>query len=89
LVLTVGANGHIAFDEPGAKFNSKTHIEKLNNNTRIFLMDFFDEKINVPEFAVTAGLKSILKSKKIILIADNPVAAAPLSKLFGNKYSPL
>jgi glucosamine-6-phosphate deaminase len=89
LILTVGPDGYIAFNEPGTKFNTLTHIGELQNNTRTHLMDFFDEKINVPYETVTMGIRSILNAKKIILLAAGPTKAAAISKLFENKYSNL
>lgn len=87
LILSVGPNGYIAFNEPDTKFNTTTHIGKLENNTRTYLMNFFDEKINVPTEIITMGIKSILNVKKIILLADGHTKAAPISKLFEGKYS--
>jgi glucosamine-6-phosphate deaminase len=88
LILSVGPNGYIAFNEPNTKFNSLTHVGKLANDTRTHLMNFFDEKINVPTETVTIGIKSILNAKKIILLGDGRFKAAAIDKLFENKYSP-
>jgi glucosamine-6-phosphate deaminase len=87
LILTVGPNGYIAFNEPGTKFNSSTHIGKLENSTRRHLMVFFDEKINVPNEVMTMGIKSILSARKIILLGSGHSKAAAISKLFEGKYS--
>jgi glucosamine-6-phosphate deaminase len=87
LILSVGPNGYIGFNEPNTKFNSITHIGKLENNTRTHLMIFFDEKINVPTEIITMGIKTILSAKKIILLANGHAKAAAISKLFGGKYT--
>jgi glucosamine-6-phosphate deaminase len=69
-ILGVGTNGHIAFNEPGTPINSLTHIVRIKKSTREANARFFDNNIdNVPTQAVTCGLKSILSSKKIVLIA--------------------
>lgn len=69
-ILGVGVNGHIAFNEPPADLNSETRIVKLTADTRKSNAIYFDNDINnVPMYAVTMGIKSILNSKKIILIA--------------------
>jgi glucosamine-6-phosphate deaminase len=52
-------------------------------------MEYFDEKINVPYKVITMGIKSLLRAKKIIVIATGPAKAAPVSKLFEKKYSSL
>jgi glucosamine-6-phosphate deaminase len=89
LVLLPGSNGYIAFNEPNTKLNAKTHISKLENNTRLSMATIFDEKINVPYYAVTIGIKTILESKKIILMASGNSLSVPVSKLFENQYSPI
>jgi glucosamine-6-phosphate deaminase len=66
-----------------------THFGELENDTRTHLMEYFDEKINVPYRVITMGIKSILKARKIIVIAVGSAKAAPVSKLFEYKYSTL
>jgi glucosamine-6-phosphate deaminase len=69
-LLGVGNNGHIAFNEPGTKIDAMTHVVDLTESSRLANSRFFDNDINnVPKQAVTTGLKEILNSKKIILIA--------------------
>lgn len=69
-VLGIGSDGHIAFNEPGCPFDSLTHEMPLTEQTRKDNARFFDGDINqVPVSAVTMGLASIMRAKKIILIA--------------------
>ena len=69
-VLGIGSDGHIAFNEPGCPFNSETHEMPLTEQTRQDNARFFDGDINqVPTSAVTMGLASIMRSKKILMIA--------------------
>lgn len=68
-LLGIGTNGHIAFNEPGTPFDSMTHVTHLTENTIEDNARFFDSMDMVPKRAVTMGIKSILKAKKIILIA--------------------
>lgn len=68
-LLGIGANGHIAFNEPGTHFDSMTHVAQLTKSTIENNARFFDSMDAVPKRAVTMGIKSILKAKKIILIA--------------------
>ncbi len=86
-ILGLGVNGHIAFNEPGTPITKKTHIVKITESTREANARFFDNKINnVPKTAITMGIKTILKAKKIILIATGKNKALAISKLFENKY---
>lgn len=69
-VLGIGSDGHIAFNEPGTPFDSETHLMKLTEQTRSDNARFFDGDINqVPTESITQGLGSIMRAKKILLIA--------------------
>ena len=68
-ILGVGTDGHIAFNEPGSELNSTTRLVKLSYQTRKDNSRFFNDDIkNVPEFAVTMGLETILNSHRILLL---------------------
>lgn len=68
-VLGIGSNGHIAFNEPGTPFGTKTHYVELDQKTREDNARFFNSIDEVPTHAITMGLANIMKSKQIILIA--------------------
>ena len=69
-VLGIGSDGHIAFNEPGTTFDSETHLMDLTEQTRKDNARFFDGDINqVPKESITQGLGSIMRAKKILLIA--------------------
>ena len=69
-VLGIGSDGHIAFNEPGTPFDSVTHVAELTEQTISDNARFFEgDKSQVPTKAVTMGLASIMRAKKIILIA--------------------
>lgn len=69
-VLGIGSDGHIAFNEPGTPFDSLTHLMDLTEQTRKDNARFFDNDINqVPKRSITMGLASIMRAKKIIVIA--------------------
>ncbi len=70
-VLGIGQNGHIGFNEPGTPFDEPTHIVDLTENTREANARFFDNDINkVPAQAITQGIGTIMKAKKILLVAN-------------------
>ena len=69
-VLGIGSDGHIAFNEPGTPFDSLTHIMDLTEQTRQDNARFFDNDITqVPTHAIAMGLASIMRARKIVLIA--------------------
>lgn len=70
-VLGIGGNAHIGFNEPGTPFEQGTHIVTLQERTRLDNARFFDGDINqVPTQAITMGIATIMKAKKILLIAS-------------------
>ena len=68
-ILGIGSNGHIGFNEPGSSIYSKTRLINLENNTRIANQKEFQNISQVPRLAITAGISTILKAKRIILLA--------------------
>jgi glucosamine-6-phosphate deaminase len=69
MLLGIGRNGHIGFNEPFSQRNSRTRLVTLDSLTRKgAASDFFSEE-HVPTQAITMGLATILESRKIILIA--------------------
>ncbi|MBR2649202.1 MAG: glucosamine-6-phosphate deaminase [Sediminibacterium sp.] len=68
-VLGIGQNGHIGFNEPGSSILSKTRLINLENSTRIANAYEFQSLSKVPRLAVTMGISTILKAKKILLMA--------------------
>lgn len=69
-VLGIGSDGHIAFNEPGTPFDQLTHVIALTKQTREDNARFFDGDIQqVPTHAITQGLGTIMRAKKIILLA--------------------
>ena len=68
-LLGIGRNGHIGFNEPGTDFDLKTHKVELTESTIAANARFFNNSQDVPRYAYSMGIGSILKSKNIILEA--------------------
>ncbi len=68
-ILGIGNNGHIGFNEPGSSIYSKTRLVTLDNSTRIANAKDFQNISKVPRLAVTAGISTIMKARRIILMA--------------------
>lgn len=68
-VLGIGNNGHIGFNEPGSSIFSKTRLTNLDNNTRIANAREFQDITKVPRLALTMGISTIMKAKRILLMA--------------------
>ena len=82
-LLGIGSNGHIGFNEPGTPFDCTTHYITLKESTRKDNARlFFDNKLEeVPNHAITMGIKNILEAKKIILVACGENKAEAVQEL--------
>ena len=69
-LLGIGTNGHIAFTEPDTAFDSLTRVVDLSEQTIEDNSRFFDSMDEVPKQAITMWLATIMKSNKIILMAN-------------------
>jgi glucosamine-6-phosphate deaminase len=79
-VLGIGNNGHIGFNEPGSSITSRTRLVTLDNSTRIANSHEFANISEVPRLAVTMGISTILKAKRILLMAWGPAKTAVVQK---------
>lgn len=69
-ILGIGHNAHIGFNEPSDVFVKGTNLVDLKESTIKANARFFDCIDNVPKKAITMGVGSIFKSKKIMLLAS-------------------
>lgn len=79
-ILGIGNNGHIGFNEPGSSLNSRTRLVALDNSTRIANSYEFTNISQVPRMAITMGISTIMKAKKIILLAWGQTKAPVVQK---------
>ena len=85
-LLGIGRNGHIGFNEPGTPADSLTHVVDLTESTRVANARFFRGDLSlVPTQAVTMGIGTIAKSRRIALIANTLDKAEPIAKLLQGK----
>ncbi len=77
----VGADGHIAFNEPGSSLESRTRIKTLNTQTRKANARFFDDDIDaVPRMALTVGVGTIMSAREVMILASGLNKAEALRK---------
>lgn len=87
-LLGLGHNGHIGFNEPGTDFPKGTHLVALAESTIKANKRFFADEKDVPRFAYTMGIKSIMKARHI-LIAVSGIDKADIVKIaFWGPVSP-
>ena len=87
-LLGIGLNGHIGFNEPGESFEKTTHCVQLTQSTIDANQRLFDEGEAVPEKAFTMGIKSIMQSKHILLIANGEKKAQIIRDAFFGPVTP-
>ncbi len=85
-LLGIGNNGHIAFNEPCEEFPEKTHIVDLTQNTIEANARFFSSMDEVPKKALTMGIGTIMKAKKIVLLANG---AKKAQTIYDTVYGPI
>lgn len=67
----IGADGHIAFNEPGSSLHSRTRIKTLTKDTLIVNSRFFDNDINlVPKHALTVGVGTVMDAGEVLIIVN-------------------
>ncbi|MGV8980980.1 glucosamine-6-phosphate deaminase [Clostridium sp.] len=87
-VLGIGGNGHIGFNEPDINFEAGTHLVDLDAQTIEANSRFFDSIVDVPVKALSMGIKTIMNSKKIILLANGISKAESIASAINGKISP-
>jgi glucosamine-6-phosphate deaminase len=86
-ILGLGTNGHIGFNEPMTPFDLETHVVNLTKQTRFDNSRFFNSIDEVPKQAITMGIASILRAKKIVLIACGISKANAIYEMINGEIS--
>ena len=87
-LLGIGRNGHIGFNEPADAFDRMTHCVDLTESTIEANKRFFASADDVPRQAVSMGIGTIMKAKKILLIASGEDKADAVAKAFFGPVTP-
>ncbi|MGM0652956.1 MAG: glucosamine-6-phosphate deaminase [Bacillota bacterium] len=86
-VLGIGTNGHIGFNEPNRFLSVNTHVVDLAEETIEANSRFFKSREEMPRRAVTMGLGSIMKAKRILLLASGSNKAGAIKGMLSGKVS--
>ena len=86
-LLGIGRTGHIGFNEPGSHFNSGTRSITLDYITRVDASTAFLGIDNVPRKAITMGIGTIRKAKRIVLLAWGTNKARVVKKTIEGEIS--
>ncbi|MDD3818736.1 MAG: glucosamine-6-phosphate deaminase [Actinomycetota bacterium] len=84
-LLGIGGDGHIGFNEPGSSFSSRTRViplteQTLNDNYESFYRKAKIKKEDMPHFAITMGIGTILEAKQLLMIASGKKKAKVIAR---------
>src|SRR5438309_6732052 len=79
-ILGIGSDGHIAFNEPGSSLSSRTRLKTLSKQTIDDNARFFDAREDVPVYAITMGVGTILDARRLVLVASGKTKAKAIAQ---------
>ena len=86
-ILGIGENAHIGFNEPGTPFDTPTQVVELTESTINANKRNFEKIEDVPTTAISMGIGSIMKSKKVILIAYGEAKAEAIANTINGEMT--
>lgn len=78
-ILGIGSDGHIAFNEPGSSLSSRTRLKTLARPTIDDNARFFKSRDEVPIYAITMGVGTILEARRVLLLASGMKKSAAVA----------
>ena len=87
-LLGIGRNGHIGFNEPCGEFIKATHLVDLTESTIQANARFFASADEVPKQALTMGIGTIVRARKILVVASGADKADAVVKAFFGPITP-
>jgi glucosamine-6-phosphate deaminase len=79
-ILGIGSDGHIAFNEPTSSLSSRTRLKTLSKQTIDDNARFFERREDVPVYAITMGVGTILDARKLVLVANGKAKARAIAQ---------
>ncbi len=87
VVLGMGENGHIAFNEPGSDESTRTRVVTLTPETREQAAAYWDYQFPIPAQAMTVGMANILEARRIVLLVSGAAKAPTLHQALSGEIS--
>lgn len=88
VLLGLGRNGHIGFNEPADGLIATTHRVRLTPATRRSNAALFADRHHVPREALSMGMATILRAKRIVMLATGAAKADAVRKLVSGRITP-
>jgi glucosamine-6-phosphate isomerase len=86
MMVGIGMNGHIGFNEPGVPFERKSHVAELDQTTQEVGQKYFMDK-KVLKRGITLGLSHLMEARKVILVANGVKKADVVARALGEPVS--
>lgn len=86
-LLGLGANGHIGFNEPFSSLGSRTRVKTLTRKTREDNARLFAEGEEVPTYAITMGVGTIMEARRVLLVATGAHKAQAVAEMIEGPVS--
>lgn len=86
MIVGIGVNGHIGFNEPGVSFDLKSHVIELTEITTQVGQKYFSEQKPLKN-GITLGLSHLMEAGKVILLADGAKKTAIVARAFNGSVS--
>jgi len=81
LIMGIGSNGHIGFNEPGTPLDSSFRVAELSLETRKDKIKVFGSFDQTPKFGITMGIRDIMASREILLAAKGKSKAEVIRRI--------
>ena len=88
MIVGIGMNGHIGFNEPGVPFNLRCHVAELDETTQKVGQKYFSQKKELKK-GITLGLLHLIEARNVLLVADGAKKASVVSKALNEDVSNL
>ncbi|OQB24350.1 MAG: Glucosamine-6-phosphate deaminase 1 [Firmicutes bacterium ADurb.Bin182] len=89
LLLCIGINGRLGFNEPAKEFTSSTHVSVFSQSAIEAHSKKFANKSEVPGGAITMGINTIMSAREIVLIANGAHKQDAVYKMLNEPVNPL
>lgn len=89
IILGIGENGHIGFNEPGCLYDSRAHRQKITDSTKRMYAGLFGDVNNVPAYGFTAGVRSFSGRGETYALAFGKEKSAAVFKTLYGKSLPV
>jgi galactosamine-6-phosphate isomerase len=87
MIVGIGMNGHVGFNEPGVLFGNYSHVIDLDETTISVGQKYFKTPVNLQK-GITLGLNHLQHSKKVLMLANGEKKSGVIKKTIEDEVSP-